>query len=124
MLHELLPLDDERRAENEIWLAFTARALIDPALREQHSEVHAALHFACASSLESLAAAGRNNAAPALEIERLHALIDGLAVHTALRPDLMTPEQLVAVMRLHLDALDTTTDPHTTGDGVEDRDRR
>jgi AcrR family transcriptional regulator len=126
VLHELLPLDDERRAENEIWLAFTARALIDPALREQHNEVHAALHFACASSLESLADAGRATAgpAPALEVERLHALIDGLAVHTALRPDLMTPEQIVAVMRLHLDALDKTTDPTQPTAVSKDRYRR
>jgi AcrR family transcriptional regulator len=111
VLHELLPLDDERRAENEVWLAFTARALIDPALRDQHNEVHVALHQACASSIHTLAAAGNDNAgqAPALEAERLHALIDGLAVHTALRPDLMKPEQIVAVVRLHLDALDNTT---------------
>lgn len=111
VLHELLPLDDERRAENEVWLAFTARALIDPALRHQHNEVHAALHQACASSIQTLAAARNDNAgqAPAPEAERLHALIDGLAVHTALRPDLMKPEQIVAVVRLHLDALDNTT---------------
>ena len=108
VLHELLPLDDERRAENEVWLAFTARALIDPALRDQHNEVHAALQQACASSIQTLAAAGDDSAgqAPPLEAERLHALIDGLAVHTALRPDLMNPDQIVAVVRLHLDALD------------------
>jgi AcrR family transcriptional regulator len=110
VLHELLPLDDERRAENEVWLAFTARALIDPALRDQHNEVHAALHQACASSLETLAAGHADNGqAPAVETERLHALIDGLAVHTALRPDLMTPEQIVAVLRRHLDALRNTS---------------
>jgi AcrR family transcriptional regulator len=108
VLHELLPLGDERRAENEVWLAFTARALIDPDLRAQHNEVHDALHQACASALETLAAAGRLNAgaATALQAERLHALTDGLAVHTALRPDLMPPEHIIAVMRLHLDALD------------------
>jgi AcrR family transcriptional regulator len=113
VLHELLPLDDERRAENEVWLAFTARALIDPELRAQHSEVHEALHQACASALETLAMAGRANAsaATALEAERLHALTDGLALHTALRPDLMPPEQIVAVVRLHLDALDNATGP-------------
>ena len=113
VLHELLPLDQERRAENEVWLAFTARALIDPALRDQHNEVHDALHQACARSLETLAAAGRADAglASGHEAERLHALIDGLAVHTALRPDLMTPEQIVAVVRLHLDTLHTTTAP-------------
>src|SRR5918994_2613481 len=113
VLHELLPLDDERRAENEVWLAFTARALIDPELRAQHSEVHDALHQACASALETLAAAGRADAgaATALQAERLHALIDGLAVHTALRPDLMSPEQIIAVVCLHLDALDNAASP-------------
>jgi AcrR family transcriptional regulator len=113
VLHELLPLDDERRAENEVWLAFTARALIDPELRAQHSEVHDALHQACASALEALAAGGRADAsvATALQVERLHALLDGLAVHTALRPDLMPPEQIVAVVRLHLDALEDEADP-------------
>ena len=106
VLHELLPLD-HAAGRDEVWLAFTARALIDPALRDQHNEVHAALHQACASSIQMLAAGGDDaGQAPALEAERLHALIDGLAVHTALRPDLMKPEQIVAVVRLHLDALD------------------
>lgn len=107
-LHELLPLDDERRAENEIWLAFTARALIDPQLRAQYNEVHDALRQACGSALETLAGRGPADADPvtALQAERLHALIDGLAVHTALRPDLMPPERIAAVLRVHLDAVD------------------
>ena len=113
VLHELLPLDNERRAENEVWLAFTARALIAPELRIQHNEVHDALHQACASALETLATAGQATAgsATALQTERLHALTDGLAVHTALRPDVMAPEHIVAVMRLHLDALDNMAGP-------------
>jgi AcrR family transcriptional regulator len=108
VLHELLPLDEERRAENEVWLAFSARALIDTELRAQHNEVHDALQRAYASSLETLAAAGRAPAGSqtALEVERLHALTDGLAVHTALRPELMPPERIVAVLRLHLNTLD------------------
>ena len=116
VLHELLPLDDERRAENEVWLAFTARALVDPELRDLHNEVHNALHEACASSLATLAVGRPNRDAPttALQVERLHALVDGLAVHTALRPDLMTPEQILGVMRLHLDALDRETDAAQT----------
>ena len=116
VLHELLPLDDERRAENEVWLAFTARALIDPELRAQHNEIHDALHQACASALETLAAAGRANAGPAtaVQVERLHALTDGLAVHTALWPELMSPQHIVAVVRLHLDALDKESAPAGT----------
>jgi len=111
VLYELLPLDDERRAENEVWLAFTAWALSDPELRAQHAEVHDALHRACASAVETLAAAGRANAGTTLQAERLHALTDGLAVHTALRPDLMAPEHIVAVVRLHLNALENEPGP-------------
>jgi AcrR family transcriptional regulator len=107
LLHELVPLDDERRAENEVWLAFTARALTDPDLRAQHDEVHDALHQACARVLETLAGQDGTDAKPATaaQVERLHALVDGLAVHTALRPDLMPPDHIVAVLRLHLDTL-------------------
>lgn len=49
--------------------------------------------------------------AATFQAERLHALTDGLAVHTALRPDVMPPEQIVAVVRLHLDALDNEAGP-------------
>jgi AcrR family transcriptional regulator len=109
VLRELLPLDNERRAENEVWLAFTARALIDPELRAQHDEVHDALQQACERALETLAAP--SGPATALQVEQLHALIDGLAVHTALRPDLMPPERIIAVLRLHLDTLARAPSP-------------
>src|SRR5688500_18949798 len=33
VLHQLLPLDAERRAEMQVWLAFTMRAVVDPELR-------------------------------------------------------------------------------------------
>jgi AcrR family transcriptional regulator len=111
VVYELLPLDDERRAENEVWLAFTDRALIAAELRAQHDEVHDALQQACVTALETLAAAGRASTglATAVQAERLHALLDELAVHTALRPDLMRPEHIAAVMRLHLDGLENET---------------
>ena len=43
VLAELLPLDDERRAENELWLAFTSRAMVDPALGDLRDEGYDAL---------------------------------------------------------------------------------
>jgi len=106
--NELLPLDDERRAENEVWLAFTARALVAPELRAQHDDVHDALHQACVTALDTLATVGHANTrtATAVQAERLHALLDALAVHTALRPGQMRPEHIVAVMGVHLDALE------------------
>jgi AcrR family transcriptional regulator len=104
LLSELLPLDDERRAENEVWLAFTARALIDPELRARHAEIDAALRAAALRAVEMLGLpAGRERA---LEAERLHALLDGLALHAAMQPKRMRPRRIIAVLRRHLDELE------------------
>jgi AcrR family transcriptional regulator len=104
LLSELLPLDDERQAENEVWLAFTARALIDPELRVRQVEIDDELRAACVRAVEMLGVpAGRERA---LEAERLHALLDGLALHAAMRPDRLPPRRIVAVLRRHLDELE------------------
>jgi AcrR family transcriptional regulator len=104
LLSELLPLDDERQAENEVWLAFTARALIDPELRVRQVEIDDELRAACVRAVDMLGVpAGRERA---LEAERLHALLDGLALHAAMRPDRLPPRRIVAVLRRHLDELE------------------
>jgi len=107
-LLELLPLDDERRAENEVWLAFAARALVDPQLRARHEEVDEALRTACARALEELVGAGRLRLGLDLELEaeRLHGLLDGLALHTAMRPQRLSPELIGSVLARHLDSLE------------------
>jgi AcrR family transcriptional regulator len=107
-LHELLPLDEERRAENEVWLAFAGRALVDPQLRALHEEVDEELRRACGRTLEELGSGGRLRPGldADLEAERLHGLLDGLALHTAMRPDRMSPEIIRAVLARHLDSLD------------------
>jgi hypothetical protein len=43
-----------------------------------------------------------------METERLFALLDGLAVHAATRPDRTTPEGLLAVLNHHLDQVCAT----------------
>lgn len=112
VLFELLPLDDERRAENEVWLAFAGRALIDPGLRTRHDEIDDALRRTCTSAIGRLAGAGRIRPRldEALEAERLHALLDGLALHTAMRPEQMSPRRIAAVVLRHLDSLDPQPD--------------
>jgi AcrR family transcriptional regulator len=108
-LHELLPLDEERRAENTIWLAFAARALIDRGLRTQYEQVHEALRAACTRAVQVVAPSPGDGLDAALAAERLHALLDGLAVHTALHPEVMSPERIVALVDGHLDALERET---------------
>ena len=105
VLAELLPLDDERRAENELWLAFTSRAMVDPALGDLRDEGYDALRAGCRAILTDLSAAGLAPADVHTETERLHALLDGLAVHAAMRPDIHTAESLKAAIGRHLDAL-------------------
>jgi AcrR family transcriptional regulator len=104
LLSELLPLDDERRSEAEVWLAFTARSLIDPQLQVRHAEIDDELRAACVRAVEMLGLPpGRRRG---LEAERLHALLDGLALHGAMRPERLPPRRIAAVLRRHLDALE------------------
>jgi AcrR family transcriptional regulator len=109
LLHELVPLDDERRYESEVWLAFTGRALVDPAQRAIHQRIHDELNGACASAITLLVEAGLTPADldVALEATRLHALLDGLALHAVMRPERLTPSRITAVIARHLDTLET-----------------
>ena len=110
-LHELLPLDKDRRAENEVWLAFAGRALVDSQLHARHVEVDDELRMACIRALEEL---GDGRLRPGLDLEveaeRLHGLLDGLALHTAMRPDRMSPRLIRLVLARHLDSLDPEGD--------------
>jgi AcrR family transcriptional regulator len=99
-LQQLLPLDEERRIENEVWLAFTAHALVRRELRDVWAEVHRAQRHACTLAVEQLGAADA-----AVEARRLHALLDGLAVHAALSADDAAPDRLLTVLRRHLNSL-------------------
>ncbi len=85
-LEQVLPLDDQRRAEAEVWLAFTARALVDPALRPLRDDAHRALRGLCEA-----AAPDRG--------EALHALVDGLALHGILDPGRTTPTRQIELLR-------------------------
>jgi len=101
-LAELLPLDADRRAENEVWLAYTARAQVDPALRALRDEGYDLLRHACLGWTEALAGPGADHE---LEADRLFALLDGLAVHVAMRPEQASPDRVRAVLTRHLDEL-------------------
>jgi AcrR family transcriptional regulator len=86
LLEQVLPLDDERLAEAQVWLAFTTRALVDPQLKDLRDRAHTALRGLCREAAELGGAAD-----PDREGERLHALVDGLALHGVLDPATTTP---------------------------------
>lgn len=101
VLAELLPLDAERQAENEVWLAFTARALVDADLRELRDQAYDALRGGC----ERIVTALLGPQAPPLQVEteRLFALVDGLALHRSMREQ--SAEDILAVVDHHLAGL-------------------
>jgi AcrR family transcriptional regulator len=100
LLHQFLPLDADRRAEMEVWLAFASRALVDRSLRELRDEAHAGVRGVCLRAVELLGAAR-----PKLEAERLHALVDGLAQHAILAPEVTTATRQRAILAAHLATL-------------------
>jgi AcrR family transcriptional regulator len=123
LLHEVLPLDAERRAEMQVWLAFTTRALVEPDLRALRDQAHAALRELCRIAAELAGARS-----PAREAERLHALVDGLALHAVLDPEVTTPARQVELLAAELDAMPTSisraTRRRSTNRSVLDGERR
>ena len=107
MISEVLPLDAERRAEAEVWLALTGKALVDPTLRALRDEAYDGLSELCERSIRALVESGEaaHGLDVDLETERLYAVLDGLAVHAVIRPQRVTAEGMTAVLARHLDGL-------------------
>ncbi|WP_328293661.1 TetR family transcriptional regulator [Kineococcus sp. NBC_00420] len=94
LARQLLPLDDRRRDEARVWLAFVARAAVDPEIAALHSREWAALQAVFAALL----AARRPGAAavtPADDDAAAHllAVLDGLAVAGIAEDGRMGPDR-------------------------------
>jgi AcrR family transcriptional regulator len=107
VLAELLPLDAARREEALVWLAFIARATVDPDLAPVAEDVWRQLHDPLVARLTEAVQAGELPAQldPELEATRLQALIDGLVVHLVSAPHHAPPQLALAVVDHHLAAL-------------------
>jgi hypothetical protein len=108
VLAELMPLDSQRRMEMAVNMAVVAESPSHPDLRRVALDTQKAVADACAAVLTRLQDEGlvRGDADLAYETERLHALVDGLALHalTVDRKDLR-PKAVLAVLRQHLSGL-------------------
>ncbi|WP_020669551.1 TetR/AcrR family transcriptional regulator [Amycolatopsis nigrescens] len=107
LLGELLPLDDTRRAETEVWLAFTAAARTRPELAgdvtRSHDEIRAVTRRVL---VEARRMGGLADGLDLdLEAERLAALLDGLAMAAATQPGRTTPALMRQILRRHLSSL-------------------
>ena len=87
VLCEILPLDEERRTEGDLWFAFAARSLVDPRISKEHGPVFDGAREVCVRITRQMAEGGwlYPGLEPDVEAARLHALIDGLAMHMLMR---------------------------------------
>ena len=83
LFRELLPLDEARRSEIRIWMAFLARAVVQPEMEAFMRATHEATHATIVGLLRH--AAGTGELRPGVDIEAaataLFALTDGLVSH-------------------------------------------
>jgi len=107
VIGELLPLDDERAGESEVWLAFAGKASSDPAIRALSQEVHEELYAGFRRIIDPLIAHGlaKEGIDADFEAKRLHALVDGLVVHHTTHPDRLRREELLPIVMRHLDGI-------------------
>jgi Uncharacterized protein conserved in bacteria len=104
LLEEVLPLDAARRAESEMWMALAIAARTEPQLATVWREVHGQLRGLMESCVLMLGQLSGQALDVRTETDRLHALIDGMALHGTLAPRL-SAARMRAALRLHLSQL-------------------
>ncbi|WP_438489700.1 TetR/AcrR family transcriptional regulator [Streptomyces sp. S186] len=112
LLAELLPLDDNRRAEVTVFLDFNTATRTNPAFRELSHQAADGTRRLVRRVLTRLDATGtlRPGLDLAVETERLTALLDGLGLSAVLHPELLAPQTCVDVLATHLGGLSLCTE--------------
>lgn len=107
LLLEILPLDDVRTLESTVWLELTIAARTDARLAPSTERLHHGLERLVLRIIESGREGKRlrTDTDPAIEAERLHALLDGLALHGILARPADYAEQAEAVVTAQLASL-------------------
>lgn len=112
LIAQILPLDEERTTEAIIWLAFLGRAVADQKLGELAAATNDQLHALFLKMTESMLRFGLlpPDADAELEARRLHALVDGLAVHAVTSRPALSGETVRRVVSYHLDRVTDRTE--------------
>ena len=107
VLAELLPLDAGRRLEMEVFLHLGSLAGGGGPLRDVYDTAHRELAAVSAQVVGSLVESGwgRPDLDPALEGRRLHALVDGLALHLVRQDPAASTAWATDVLTAHLQEL-------------------
>ncbi|MFC3746506.1 TetR/AcrR family transcriptional regulator [Paenibacillus sp. GCM10012306] len=106
LIGELLPLEEERRAEVEVWLAFVGGAVAVSA-QGLKLKIHNELYEYFRGLIHYLADRNllKKGVDLGLESKRLHAMIEGLVLQHILHPEELTPEEMTRLVAYHLDSL-------------------
>jgi DNA-binding transcriptional regulator YbjK len=106
LLEEALPMDSHRRAESEVWLAMASASRTDPRLRQLADQAHRGLRTLCEGVVRLVVALEGAQSRPGLDLQRetdrLHALLDGLAVHGTMHPRQLPRARISAALRAHV----------------------
>ncbi|MFJ4222531.1 TetR/AcrR family transcriptional regulator [Curtobacterium luteum] len=102
ILLELLPLDEERLIELDVYLALGNAALTDPELRPALDRVVSDMQQWTEQIVRLV---GVPEAERVFEAQRLHALIDGLAMHVSRLAPGESGDWAIGVLDRHLDGL-------------------
>ncbi|MFD9219271.1 TetR/AcrR family transcriptional regulator [Streptomyces sp. NPDC002730] len=114
---EFLPLDETRREEAVLWLAFITAARTRPEFRPCARRMYEEARELIARVLHE---AQRSGGVPgdldiALETQRLAALLDGLTLGGVLHPDQVAPDAARAILHRHLRTLVDPDQGRATG---------
>ncbi|MFJ9854240.1 TetR/AcrR family transcriptional regulator [Streptomyces sp. NPDC101150] len=104
LLGELLPLEEDRRAEVIVFLDFSAAARTNAAFADLAEQTATGTRRLVRRVLERLATTGALGTGRDLgiETERLAALLDGLGLGAALHPQVLPPDRCAEALRTHL----------------------
>jgi AcrR family transcriptional regulator len=107
LLEEVLPLDAERQNEAKVWAAFTTPPATNPDIAAVREQVDEGVRGLCRNALDALQEFDLLDADRDLrvEIERIHALLDGLTIHLLLEPERLDPDLVGTVILTHLSDL-------------------
>lgn len=108
VLLELLPLDESRRLEMEITVVLGTAAMTDDDLRATHHRAHRAIRDLCERVVRVRGVAPEE---VRVETERLHALVDGLALHMIRQGEDEDTDWAVRVVDTHLAKLERAPSP-------------
>ncbi|QTN00582.1 TetR family transcriptional regulator [Sediminibacillus dalangtanensis] len=104
VLLEIVPTNKQTRAEMEVWFTFVSYARYHPHLLEEEGDgILAAIQL----MFEYMETNGllRPGVDRQLEIERLYAMVDGLALHAMLEPERLTEKQVEKVIASQLEVI-------------------